>query len=728
MIRIDTGPPAISSEPRSGMAGNRRPGGYAASTLAGCHTRRYHGLMVANLQAPDGRYCLLSKLEDSLAVGKDEFFFTRHRYPGVLFPPGPSILREFILDICPRFNYRVGGLSLQKSVMLVHGTGTLLVRYDLERSPAGGLLRLKPFLAYRGYHELARENGSIRSRTEGIANGFTIEPYAGMPPLAIRTGLPSRFLPSPAWYRSFEYTEERERGFDWHEDLFLPGVMEVPLVQGSTVILLASCGPSGEEPAALWDAELARRREELARDGKLVDPLLRDEPPEATDDETRIAGPVLNKAPHRGALEAAKKRRQVPGAVRADGFDRGDRELLSALLRAGRQFLIRTPSGRPAVIAGYPWFASWGRDTLISLPGLAFCSGRIGEGIEILTELGRHEREGLLPNFFSGDGKPEAYNTVDSSLLYFWAIQELLRITGDADLIRETFWPVMTRIIRSLMAGTRFAIGMDESGLLHAGDGLTALTWMDATVGGVPVTPRHGYPVEINALWYNALSFTRALAERFADPEWSFGEIIARTQVSVSGDLLDSRRRISGRRLPRRHPRHRRPAESALRRLAPLLAPRPPRAGGRCPEGPGGAPHPLWSSDSVARGPGLPVPLPGQRRRAGLCVPSGHRLALAARSLRRGRPEGSPRPQRRKGGTPQVSPHLSSEPSLRGGRRQRVRGLRRGRPPPAGRLHRPSLERRGADSPLHAPAGLKGFRNDFFLTVRIPPKGVYIRS
>ena len=488
--------------------------------------------MVANLQAPDGRYCLLSKLEDSLAVGKDEFFFTRHRYPGVLFPPGPSILREFILDICPRFNYRVGGLSLQKSVMLVHGTGTLLVRYDLERSPAGGLLRLKPFLAYRGYHELARENGSIRSRTEGIANGFTIEPYAGMPPLAIRTGLPSRFLPSPAWYRSFEYTEERERGFDWHEDLFLPGVIEVPLVQGSTVILLASCGPSAEEPAALWDAELARRREELARDGKLVDPLLRDEPPEATDDETRIAGPVLNKAPHRGALEAAKERRQVPGAVRADGFDRGDRELLSALLRAGRQFLIRTPSGRPAVIAGYPWFASWGRDTLISLPGLAFCSGRIGEGIEILTELGRHEREGLLPNFFSGDGKPEAYNTVDSSLLYFWAIQELLRITGDADLIRETFWPVMTRIIRSLMAGTRFAIGMDESGLLHAGDGLTALTWMDATVGGVPVTPRHGYPVEINALWYNALSFTRALAERFADPEWSFGEIIARTQVS----------------------------------------------------------------------------------------------------------------------------------------------------------------------------------------------------
>lgn len=530
MIHIDTG--STGAELDGEWLETDGRGGYASSTLAGCHTRRYHGLMVANLRTPEGRHCLLSKLEDSLAVGNEEFFFTRHRYPGVLFPPGPSVLREFILDICPRFSYRAGDLSLQKSVMMVHGTGTLLVRYDLDRSPAAGLLRLKPFLAYRGYHDLARENGAMRSRTEGIANGFTIEPYAGMPPLAIWTNLPSRFLPSPVWYRSFEYTEERERGFDWHEDLFLPGVIEVPLEQGGTVVLLASSEPSGEEPAVLWDAELARRREELASDEKLADLFLTDRPPEAAVDKTRAAGSVPGKTPHMNALEGVKEQRQAPGTVPVSGFSRDDRELLLTLLHAGRQFLIRTPSGRPAVIAGYPWFASWGRDTLISLPGLAFCSGRIGEGIEILTEIGRHEREGLLPNFFSGDGKPEAYNTVDSSLLYFWAVQELLRITGDTDLIRESFWPVMKRIIHSFMAGTRFAIGMDEGGLLHAGDGRTALTWMDATVGGVPVTPRHGYPVEINALWYNALSFASTLAERFADPERSFGEIVARTRAS----------------------------------------------------------------------------------------------------------------------------------------------------------------------------------------------------
>jgi glycogen debranching enzyme len=509
MIRIDTRPTAAAELDREWLETDGR-GGYAASTLAGCHTRRYHGLMVANLPAPEGRHVLLSKLEDSFLVGGEELFFTRHRYyPGALFPPGPSLLREFIIDICPRFTYRAGDILMQKSVMLIRGTGTLLVRYDLDRSPKSGLLRLKPFLAYRGYHTLAHENPYLRSRTEGIANGFTIEPYAGMPPLIIRTDLPSRFTPSPFWYNRFEYTEERERGFDYIEDLFLPGVIEVPFAPRGTVILLASCEAFGDDPSKMWDSELLRRREELADDEKLTDSCV----------HGKSGG---------NERQYPQKSNETP----AGGFTRDDRELLPALIRAGRQFLITHPSGRPAVIAGYPWFGSWGRDTLISLPGLAFCSERIGEGIEILTEIGRHEREGLLPNFFSAGGKPEAYNTVDSSLLYFRVIQELLRITGDTELIRNRFWPVMKRIIHCFMVGTRFGIGMDDRGLLHAGDGRTALTWMDATVGGVPVTPRHGYPVEINALWYNALSFAGEIAERFADPEWSFGNLAANIRGS----------------------------------------------------------------------------------------------------------------------------------------------------------------------------------------------------
>ncbi|EKD21955.1 MAG: hypothetical protein ACD_87C00247G0003, partial [uncultured bacterium] len=299
MIRIDCNESDPQEIDREWLESDGQ-GGYASSTLENCHTRRYHGLMVANLQAPEGRYVLFSKLEDSLLVNGDEYFFTSHRYPGVLFPPAPPILNEFLFDICPRFIYRAGESSLQKSVLLVPERGILLIRYDLAGSPKAGLLRLKPFLAYRGYHSLAHANPYLHSQTEEIANGFSIEPYTGMPPLFIRTSTSSRFVASPLWYKRFEYSQERERGFEWEEDLFLPGIMEVPVEKDSTVILAVSCESSGEDPEVLWEIEILRRRKEFSDDEKL-----------------------------------------------ADGFTGEDRELFLALLRAGRQFLIKTPSGRP---------------------------------------------------------------------------------------------------------------------------------------------------------------------------------------------------------------------------------------------------------------------------------------------------------------------------------------------------------------------------------------------
>ncbi|MBU4581593.1 MAG: amylo-alpha-1,6-glucosidase [Proteobacteria bacterium] len=487
MIQIDLREIRSPDDSREWLETDGR-GGYASSTLENRHTRRYHGLLVANLQTPEGRHLLLSKLEDSLLAGGEEHFFSSHRYPGVLFPPDKPVLDEFLLDFFPSFTSRTAGISVKKSILMPHGKETLLIRYDLERCPQGGILRLKPFLAFRGHHKLALENDFLCGRTEGIENGFRIEPYAGMPPLVVQTSRSSRFTPYPVWYNRFQYTEERERGFDWEEDLFLPGIIEVPVERKCTVILSVGYGDMMQHrfpnPTAIWKTEIIRR----------------------------------------GREQAADKRE-------TGGFTGEDREHLLALHRAARSFLITTPSGRPAVIAGYPWFGSWGRDTLISLPGLCFSTGRIAEGVEILTEIGLHEQDGLLPNFFSGDGTPEAYNTVDSSLWYFWAIQNLgtrcrivspsserCRIMSPKTLIRDRFWPVMKRIIRSFMDGTRFGIGMDALGLLHAGDGKHALTWMDAMVGGIPITPRDGYPVEINALWYNALCFARDLASEFGDP------------------------------------------------------------------------------------------------------------------------------------------------------------------------------------------------------------------
>jgi predicted glycogen debranching enzyme len=470
-------------------------GGYASSSLQNRHTRRYHGLLVANLKKPEGRHVLLSKLEDSLLAGDEEFFFSSHRYPGLLFPPGPPVLEVFFLDLSPRFTCRAGRINVKKSILMPRGKGTLLVRYDLERCPKESILRLKPLLAFRGYHNLACENPFLCGRAEKIENGFRIEPYEGMPPLFIQTSRASRFTPSPAWYSRFQYLEEQKRGFGWEEDLFLPGILEVPVERKCTVILSVCCGDMmphrvHANPAALWKTEVVRRGREQAADKRLT-----------------------------------------------GGFTGEDREHLLALFRAARSFLITTPSEHPAVIAGYPWFGSWGRDALISLPGLCFSTDRIADGIEILTEIGRHERDGLLPNFFSADGAPEAYNTVDSSLWYFWTVQQLerrCRIVSPSDkaLIRDRFWPVMKRIIRSFMEGTRFKIGVDSRGLLQAGDGQTALTWMDATVGGVPVTPRHGCPVEINALWYNALCFSRDLTAEFGEPPLFDGDVIPRLRRS----------------------------------------------------------------------------------------------------------------------------------------------------------------------------------------------------
>ena len=494
MIRIDLREIRPPDDSREWLETDGR-GGYASSTLANRHTRRYHGLLVANLQTPEGRHLLLSKLEDSLLAGGEEHFFSSHRYPGVLFPPDQPVLEEFLLDFCPSFTSRAGKITVKKSILMPHEKETLLVRYDLERCPRGGILRLKPFLAFRGHHKLAHENAFLRGRAEGIENGFRIEPYAGMPSLVVQTSRASRFTPSPLWYNRFQYTEERERGFDWEEDLFLPGIIEVPVERKCTVIL-SVCGDMmphrvPTNPTAIWKTEIIRR----------------------------------------GRDQAADKRE-------TGGFTGEDRDHLLALLRSARSFLITTPSGRPAVIAGYPWFGSWGRDTLISLPGLCFSTGRIADGIEILTEIGRHERDGLLPNFFSADGKPEAYNTVDSSLWYFWTVQQLGTRCGimspDKALIRDRFWPVMKRIIRSFMDGTRFGIGMDARGLLQAGDGQTALTWMDAAVGGIPVTPRHGYPVEINALWYNALCFARDLTAEFGEPSFFEGDFIPRLRRSFT--------------------------------------------------------------------------------------------------------------------------------------------------------------------------------------------------
>ena len=459
-------------------------GGYASSTILNCHTRKYHGLLVANLKKPPGRHVLLSKFEDSLCIRGNEFFFSCHQYPGEFFPHNWNIIKEFQLVPYPKFTYQIDEMCIHKSVMLVYGEESVLIRYDMGNCP-GGVLRLKPFLAYRGCHTLCRQNIFLRVKTYGVKNGFRIQPYDGMPPLFIQTNINAQFFPSPVWYNNFEYSLETERGYDGREDLFQPGVLEIPVRKGSVVIVSSSLKILQGQLKRKWMAEEARRRCEASLNEIIV-----------------------------------------------KGFDEEDKSHMRDLITAGRQFLIKTPPARPAIIAGYHWFGEWGRDTLISLPGLTFCCSRKEEGIDILTSFGEFERDGLLPNYFPEGEKEIAYNTVDTSLWYFWAVQQLLKYTGDIETIRSRMWPVMKRILRHFMAGTLFNIYMSNNGLLHAGSNDTCLTWMDTMVEGKPVISRLGYPVEVNALWYNAICFAAELAGLFGEHEFSFPDLIPEIQQS----------------------------------------------------------------------------------------------------------------------------------------------------------------------------------------------------
>jgi predicted glycogen debranching enzyme len=455
-------------------------GGYSSSTVLNCHTRRYHGLFVANLKEPAGRHVLLSKFEDSFRSKGREYFLSCHQYPGLFFPEDDQLPLSFQFNGCPCFTFRSGKLMVHKSVMLLQGQDHLLLRYDIEKCPAPGLLRIRPFLACRGYHSLSRQNPFLHVHAAEIKNGLIVRPYEGLPPLYIQTNIKSRFYPYPVWYNNFEYDVERQRGYEDHEDLFQPGLLEVPVKEGSSVILSVSLQAFEKRLTGIWAREQHRRMEERKRIKSIAEKF------ENQEDRTNVEN----------------------------------------LIAAGSSFLIKTPSGRPAIIAGYHWFNDWGRDTLISLPGLTFCSGRPGDGMDILASLAEHENDGLLPNYFSDHSQEKSYNSVDATLWFYWAVQQALRHTGAMETIEKKFWPVMKKMIRRLMSGTAMNISMNNQGLLHAGHEVSNLTWMDATVAGKPVTPRWGYAVEINALWYNAICFVEELARHFGEDEFFFPELI----------------------------------------------------------------------------------------------------------------------------------------------------------------------------------------------------------
>jgi predicted glycogen debranching enzyme len=431
-------------------------GGYASSTIINCHTRKYHGLLVASLAQPRGRFVLLSKVETSLLEEGKEFLLSTNKYPGVYSPTGHQFVESFEQGLYPAITYRIGDVVVRKTMMMIHGENTVLLCYEMLEGKVSPTLRIRPLLAYRDIHALTHENMFLRPKTFPERNGCVIEPYEGMPPLHMGTNRLSEFFPGPRWTRNVEYLIERNRGFDYQEDLFCPGMFETQLSKGKPVVFAASVAPLGN---------LERKRKaETARREKLFE-LSRDRA----------------KSVHWAKYFAD-------------------------------QFLIRNVSGFASVIAGYHWFGEWGRDTMIALPGLTFHAGRAAFGEEVLAAYAGLERDGLLPNYLDQSSEHLAYNSIDASLWFFWTTQEYFKTGGSRRFVMKKVYPALRDIVAAHLDGRVPLCFIASDGLLYAGNAETQLTWMDAKAYGKPVTPRNGAAVEINALWYNALRFFIELA------------------------------------------------------------------------------------------------------------------------------------------------------------------------------------------------------------------------
>ena len=438
-------------------------GGWASSTISGAHTRRYHGLLVAALQPPGGRMALLSKLEETLLCAGASYDLGCNQYPGAIAPCGFQYIERFSLLPFPTWRFRAGPIVLEKQIGALHGENTTVIQYKLIEAPGPIQLLLRPLVSVRDYHGLQHANNNVLRDAPFAGDVLTLHAYNGTPPFYIHAPGAS-FDYAPYWYYHFQYREEQARGLDFDEDLFSHGVLRVTLAPGQSLGVIVSLDSSNRrDAAALLAAEAVRR----------------------------------------------------DAVVAAAGFTG---EVERQLVRAADQFIVRRGDNLHTIIAGYPWFGDWGRDTMIALPGLCLATKRFSEARDILRTFAQAESEGMLPNNFPDDGGPPAYNTADAALWFFIATRAYLLATGDEKFVRDEILPVLEDILAWHDKGTRHHIHCGDDGLLFAGEPGVQLTWMDAKIGDWVVTPRVGQPVEINALWYNALVILAELRGRFDRP------------------------------------------------------------------------------------------------------------------------------------------------------------------------------------------------------------------
>ena len=434
---------------------SNRAGSYASYTIVGCNTRKYHGLLVCPIDEIDGeKHVMLSNLDLTVIQHDTEFNLGIHKFPGdVYHPKGHKYIRDFEIEKVALTRFRVGGVVITKETVLVAKEEQIILKYTLEEAHSPTTIRLRPFLAFRNIHNLSKANMFVNTKVDNVPNGIKTRMYSGYPALHIQFSKKTEFLHVPDWYYNIEYSEEQARGYDYSEDLFVPGYFEIAIKKGESIYVSAS----------LKEAAPAQLGKKFAKE--------------------------LN--------------------------DRISRETYKdCLVNAAHQFIVKRDK-KTEITAGFPWFGAWGRDTFISLPGLTLAIDDEKTFKAVVDTMVARMKNGLFPNM--GNDSSPAFNSVDAPLWFFWSLQQYSTTNARKQEVWEHYSKPMKAILNAYRNGESFNIKMFENGLIYAGENGHALTWMDAVVFGKPVTPRVGHPVEINALWYNAIQYSLELAKLSKD-------------------------------------------------------------------------------------------------------------------------------------------------------------------------------------------------------------------
>lgn len=455
-------------------------GGFASGTIAQANTRRYHGLLIASLKPPVDRVVMVCKADVTIGYRGQHFQLGCNEFAdGTIAPQGFLHLSGFRLDDqVPTWTYVCSDAVLEQRIWMAQGRNTTYASFTLHAASEAIDFELNPLCTYRDYHSHTQGGWSMEVRAETGGCRVTAFPAARPYRLLLDAG---EFVANPDWYWRLRHRAEGERGLDETEDLLHPGTFRARLVPGETITFIVTAEAGEPESAATAAEQDSQRKRSLFQ---------------ATPEE----------AP----------------------------EWIRQLTLAADQFIVSRASSTAdgaasltgkTVIAGYPWFSDWGRDTMIALPGLAIATGRTADAASILRTFAQHTSQGMLPNRFPDGGESPEYNTVDAGLWYFHAVATYVEATHDQTFLRDVY-PTLKEIIDWHQRGTRYSIHVDPTdGLLHAGEPGVQLTWMDAKIGDWVVTPRIGKPVEINALWHFALArmaeWAHALKDRPAAPRYA---------------------------------------------------------------------------------------------------------------------------------------------------------------------------------------------------------------